>query len=130
MRFSTAGPPPAGNRSERRAAAEAEELRLVVGLLGDRLGEVEADRTERRAPDQAHAGRRADAAGIGQADVDWVCSRSFRPSCCSWTEMVHTIIGRIKASEIDPSFIAPQRAGIGEDCGLDAELFRHERERE
>src|SRR5665647_120340 len=41
-------------RSEPRAAAEAEDLRAVVALLRHGVGEIEAQRTERSIPDQAH----------------------------------------------------------------------------
>src|SRR6266849_703462 len=51
-------------RLEFRAAAEAELLDPIVTLLGKRERIVEAQRTERRVPDQADADRGADGAGI------------------------------------------------------------------
>src|SRR5258708_29423306 len=63
-----ARPSPKRHSSEIRPAAEAEELGLVVRLLGERLREIEADRAERRGPDQAHASRGADRTGVGNAD--------------------------------------------------------------
>src|SRR5271156_6108471 len=44
-------------RSERRAAREVEKLRLVVLALGDRVGEIDSDRSERRGPQKAAADR-------------------------------------------------------------------------
>jgi hypothetical protein len=45
---------------EGAAAAEPEDLRLVVGRLGHRVGEIEPQGPERRIPDQAGADRRPD----------------------------------------------------------------------
>jgi hypothetical protein len=49
-----------GLRSESRAAREAEELGLIILALGDRLGEIEPDRTHRRIPDDRPTGRGSD----------------------------------------------------------------------
>src|SRR5271170_6665067 len=57
-------------RLELRAASEVERLKLVVFALGDRIGVVDADRPERRSPDQARADRRADRALV--VDIDAV----------------------------------------------------------
>src|SRR5262249_37090785 len=57
---------PPGSPPTRRTPAgpgsttEAEQLRVVPRLLGQRVGQIEAQRTERRIPDQAHADGRAD----------------------------------------------------------------------
>src|SRR5690348_2748532 len=55
--------------SELGASAEAEPLRPVVALLGDRHREVEAQRAQGRIPDQADADRRADRGGIVESQV-------------------------------------------------------------
>jgi VWA domain containing CoxE-like protein len=47
------------------ARAEIQPLGDIVVLLGDRIGVVDAERAERRIPDQAGADRRADRARIG-----------------------------------------------------------------
>src|SRR3974390_1541152 len=47
----------ASSTSELCAAAEAEELGSVVRLFGQRVSEVEAQRTERRIPDQTQTHR-------------------------------------------------------------------------
>src|ERR1700693_1593415 len=72
---------PAQARSEPPAAAEAEHLRPVVGLLGQRETEVEAQRPKRRSPDDADAARGADFGGVGDADrsrIPRIHSRTVR----------------------------------------------------
>src|SRR5262249_60127917 len=48
-----------GSALKFRAAAEAERLGAVVAFLGQREGVIDAKRTERRIPEQAHSDRRA-----------------------------------------------------------------------
>ena len=48
-----------------RAEAEVDELRLVEVFLSDRLGEVDADRAERRFPGKPDAGGQSNRTGIG-----------------------------------------------------------------
>src|SRR6187401_2090896 len=45
---------------ESRAAAEAELLHAIVRILGERERVIDADRTERRVPDDARSDRGAD----------------------------------------------------------------------
>ena len=58
---------PGKRRSERAGRAEPEGLLLVPRLFQERIGEVEAQRPERRCPDYAGADRGADAVGVSQA---------------------------------------------------------------
>ena len=55
--------------SELCRRAEAEELLFVVGLFGEDLGKVHADRADGRGPHQARADRGPDGRAVGEADV-------------------------------------------------------------
>src|SRR3569832_314495 len=99
--------------SEPGAAAEPEDLRLVAHLvsakpglavLGERIGEVEAQRSERRIPEQADARSRADIAKLVEADLYGLTRHVPRRG----------------------ALIAPQRARIDEGRELDADLLRQE----
>src|SRR5664279_4455728 len=96
---------PARSRSELRAAAEAEELRLVVACLGQRVGKIKPQRPEWGIPDQAHADRRANRLVIG--DLQRFAG--------------HGPGGR--------ALIIPQRAGVGKGGDPDANLLGQEVER-
>src|SRR6185503_34964 len=87
--------------SESGAAAEPEDLRLVAHLisadsglavLGERIGEVEAQRSERGIPEQADARGRADVAKLVEADL-------------------HRLTGYVPSRR---PLVAPHRAGIDE----------------
>src|SRR6185312_9796463 len=102
--------------SEPGAAAEPEDLRLVehliaadpgLAVLGDRIGEVEAQWSERRIPEQADARGGADIAELVEADL-------------------HGLTRHVPRRR---SLVAPQRSGIDEGGELDADLFRQKVER-
>src|SRR3569833_120323 len=114
--FALPGPCPARLRLELRAAAEPEHLRAVAGLaalravftvLLQRISEVEAQRSERRIPEQTDTDR-----GAGLADA--VETRR------------HRFTGHVPRRR---TLIAPDVTRIGEGRDLDADFLRQEVQR-
>src|SRR6266511_3862486 len=109
---------PAGPRPRRagalelRPAAEAELLDDVVFFFGQGDGVIEAERSERRVPDQTHADRRARLGGIGGArtveGVAAVTAQGIRENR--------------ERKGLRPRVI-PDVAGVGEGGELDAEIL-------
>src|SRR4029079_4220420 len=87
-------------------SAKAEYLGPVVGGLEQGLREIGAQRSERRLPDEADAGRQADVRTVVDEAV-------FRGHC-----------------RLGKSARHPQRSGIDKDRALHAEIVGNERKRE
>src|SRR6266852_2231939 len=66
---------------ESGAAPEPEYLRVVVGFLPQRVGEVEPQWAERRIPDQAYTDRGADAAVAARRQCFTGRARAGKPRC-------------------------------------------------
>ena len=99
---------PNGRRLELRRRAEAEELLVVVGFLGEDLGEIHTDRADGRGPHQAGAHRGADGVGVLQAGLG--------ANGATGQQLVGATTG------------IPQRAGVGKNGAGDAEVVRYERD--
>src|ERR1700676_4459868 len=125
--FSSREPAPASleNGLERGAAAELELLHAVKLTFGKRDGIVEAQRTERRGPDQADADRAADrvASIILQSQTGSRVGRIVGGTNAA---------GRVDFAGQGPvrrPLVVIQAAGIGIDRALQAHSLRQEPER-
>src|SRR5262249_44735944 len=108
-------------RSEFRAAAERKELRAVIRLLEERICEIEAQRAERRVPDQARSGRGAHGRAVGELHATLAEEWSHR--------RLHDPIDFAGRGGLRLAPIAPDRSGIDEDSAAEAAVFRQEVER-
>src|SRR5262249_29463776 len=97
-------------------------LLLVVVLLYDRLGDIEAQGSQRRVPKDAEASGDADSARIGEANT----GIEYRTGGGIDLQRQPTLI----VDRLCALARAEQRSSIGKHCAAHAEIVWYQRERE
>src|SRR5262249_34073597 len=125
-------PVPTDHALERSAAAEFELLHAVKLTLGEGHRIVEAQRTERRGPDETDTDRTANAVLFPkrQAQAGSRVGRSDRPRRATWrSDSVVEAVDFVRQGPTSRSLVIPQVAGVSIDRALQADFLGQEPER-